>query len=464
MLKTLVSNPVSRIFLALIIAVVAALGTFLIYVTAPASFGQTDVQFATDAIYYFADDWSLAYDYLELRFYSGTLVIPAYHHGRVVAVLMIPPADSPGILNISLPREHRGDLPSVIKDNLDQALIMMDYIDYKHFIQDSGDTILLRAEDLQEQEIPTQYISRQLDHGYSLLTNYNLFGFTNWLLPTQQTVLLRLWGQRLGPISYYEDTEVRFAGAELDIRFKHPKLTRQFYPPEGYNLRAGLYMFFLAATAMAVISFMVGGTENKQREVAGEYQPLWTVLALAGTLLYAWLLTVFAAYFQPPPLGLALLWLLPLLIVAAWARHARLEPEFFGLSARGLLPGSAAAVSAFALLVLGSTFSWPAGFDWNMSYFILILAVLFREFLLRGFCQRIISHWVHPLAGLALVSCAWAVISVSAAGFGPGWGLALISALGRSVLVGFLYYSSDNFWAASLLAALMEVGPLALIY
>src|SRR5690606_23133977 len=82
MLNNLLSNPVTRTFFALVFAIVAVLGSFFTYVTAPEDFGNTSVQFDVDSIYYFADSWKVAYDYAEITFFSGTLVIPAYHHGR----------------------------------------------------------------------------------------------------------------------------------------------------------------------------------------------------------------------------------------------------------------------------------------------------------------------------------------------------------------------------------------------
>lgn len=464
MLKTLFANPVTRTFIALLISVLAVLGAFLTYVTAPESFGKTDIKFATDTIYYFADDWSLAYDYLAFSFYSGTLVIPAYHQGRVVAVLLIPPEEYPGVLSITLPEEFRGDLPEKVEDNLDQALIMLDYLDYKKIIQDSGDTILLRAEDLDEDDIPKQYLNRQLENGYNLLANYDIFGYTNWLLPSPQTVLLRLWGQRLGPFTYYEDTQVRVSGADIDIEFAHPKLETRYYPPVDYRGRVGVYMFFLVLAALGLIAFLSGGLDKEEQEVTGQDHFLFTLASLLGALLYSWALSLFQTYFQPPFWGMASLWLLPLILVAAWARQARLKPDFFGLSIRGLAAGVAAALSITAFFALGSTFALPAGIHWHSSYLVLALAILFREGLLRGFCQRVLSHWLHPLAGVLIVSCAWAAITVFSAYTGGGLILPVLSALGSSLLVGFLYLRTNNLLAAGLLAALLELAPLILAF
>ena len=71
MFKKLLSNPVTRTFVALMIAVVAVLGVFFTYVTAPEVFGNTSVQFDIDTVYYFADSWSVAYDYAEITFSPG---------------------------------------------------------------------------------------------------------------------------------------------------------------------------------------------------------------------------------------------------------------------------------------------------------------------------------------------------------------------------------------------------------
>lgn len=464
MLKNLFANPVTRTFIALLISVLAVLGAFLTYVTSPESFGKTDIKFDTDTIYYFADDWSLAYDYLDFAFFSGTLVIPAYHQGRVVAVLLIPPEEYPGVLGLTLPKEFRGELPEKIEDNLDQALIMLDYMDYKKIIQDSGDTILLRAENLEEGDIPKKYLNRQLENGYDLLASYDLFGFTNWLLPSPQTVLLRLWGQRLGPFTYYEDTLVRVSGADIDIEFAHPNLKTRYYPPVDYRSRAGLYMFFLGLSALGLIAFIAGGLEIPEQEITGQYHTLFTLAALLGALLYSWALALFQTFFQPPLWGLACLWLLPLAFVAVWARQARLEPSFFGLSTRGLAVGIVAALSITAFLALGSTFAIPVGVKLQSSYLILALAILLREGLLRGFCQRVLSHWLHPLAGVLIISFAWAAITAFSAGTGGGLVLPLISALGRSLLVGYLYLRTNNLWATGLLAALLELAPLILVY
>ena len=51
----------------------------------PESFGKTDIKFATDTIYYFADDWSLAYDYLAFSFIPEPWSSPLITRGRVVA-------------------------------------------------------------------------------------------------------------------------------------------------------------------------------------------------------------------------------------------------------------------------------------------------------------------------------------------------------------------------------------------
>lgn len=463
MLKTLLSNPVTRIFIALIISVAAVLGAFMSYITAPDSFGKTAVQFDTDTVYYIADEWNLGYDYLKFKFYPGTLVIPGYHQGRVVGVLLIPPEDYPGELSITLPEEYRGELPDAIEDNLDQALIMLDYADYKNVLRDTGDTILLRADGVTEGDIPTQYLNRQMEHGLSLLTSYDIYGFTNWLLPTPQTILVRFWGQRLGMLSYYEDMEVSVTGPDFDIQFAHPSLDTQFYPPTNYQFRAALYIIFLGFAAAGLIAFVSGAIEYKNSSIQGDYQILPATAAISGTIIYSLLLTAFQVFYQPSMYAIAALWAFPLILVGIWAFQARLEPQFFGITAKGLTAGVITAVSVSVFIALGSTFSLPTGINWNTSLALsLTLAVIFREALLRGFCQRILSHWLHPLAGLSIVSLAWAIIVV-ATGSG-GIVLPFISALGRSFLVGYLYHRTNNLYATGLLAALLELAPQILAF
>jgi len=465
MLKSLLTNSVSRTFIALILAVTAVLGAFLTYVTAPESFGKPDIHFDTGTIYYFADDWRLAYDYLEFKFFPGTLVVPGYHHGQIVAVLIIPPEDYPGELTMNLPLEHRGELPGLVQDNLDQVLIMMNYSDYNNIIRDSGDTILLRAQGI-EAEMPSHYFSRQLDHGHSLLTSYDLFGFTNWLLPTPQTVLLRLWGQRLGAFTYYEDSQVTVTGIDFNIQFNHPALETHYYPPIGYQIRSLFYMIFLGLAAASMMAFISGGLDFKETVVKGEYQTHWVTAALAGSILYAMLLHNFQLFFQPSSLGMAALWLLPLLLIIAWAHQARLRPSFFGITTSGLVVGIIAAISVTLFLSLGSTFTLPTGVNWNTSLIAsLALATILREALLRGFCQRIISHWLHPLAGIMIVSSAWAVIVVLTGDMnGAGLLLPIVSTLGRSLLIGYLYYRTNNLLATGVLSALLEIAPMILSY
>lgn len=463
MLKTLLSNPVTRIFIALIISVAAVLGAFMSYISAPDSFGKTAVQFDTDTVYYIADEWNLGYDYLKFKFYPGTLVIPGYHQGRVVGVLLIPPEDYPGALTITLPEEYRGDLPDAIEDNLDQALIMLDYADYKNVLRDTGDTILLRAEGVIEGDIPNHYLNRQMEHGLSLLTNYDIYGFTNWLLPTPQTILVRFWGQRLGMFSYYEDMEVSVTGPDFDIQFNHPSLDTQFYPPTNYQFRAALYIIFLGFAAAGLIAFVSGATDYKDSPIQGDYQILPATAAILGTIIYSLLLTAFQVYYQPSMYAIAALWAFPLILVGIWAFQARLEPQFFGITAKGLTAGMITAVSVSVFIALGSTFSLPTGINWNTSLALsLTLAVMFREALLRGFCQRILSHWLHPLAGLSIVSLAWAIIVVATGS--SGIVLPFISALGRSLLVGYLYHRTNNLYATGLLATLLELAPQILAF
>lgn len=469
MLKTLLSNPVTRTFIALLVSVAAVLGAFLTYITAPEHFGKTAVQFEIDTIYYLAENWSLAYDYMDFKFLPGTLVIPAYHQGRVVGVLLIPPEEFPGSLSMRLPEEHKGDLPATLEDNLDQILIMLDYTDYKRILRDSGDTILLRADEADESiagNLPRQYLNRQLEHGHSLLTSYDMFGFTNWLLPTSQTILVRLWGQRLGTLTYYEDARVSISGPDFTINFDHPELESQFYPPTHYKVRAAIYMLFLGLAAAALTAFLTGGVENSQSEVKGEYQKLPTVAALSGVCIYAFLLSGFQMYFQPSNWAVAALWVLPLLLIGVWARQARLEPAFFGITTRGLTAGIVTAVSVSIFVALGATFSLPSGVDWNLPLLVSLgAAAIFREALLRGFCQRIITHWLNPAAGVLLVSGLWAIIMVvTGLSTGSGIVLSLVSALGRSLLIGYLYHRSNNLFAAGLLGALFDLVPRVLLF
>ena len=461
MLKTLFSNPVTRTFIALIIAVISVLGAFFTYVTAPKDFGNTSVQFDIDTVYYFADDWSVAYDYAKISFSPGTLVIPGYHQGRVVAVLLIPPEDHPGAVSLSFPQEFRGELPETIEDNLEQALILLDYADYTKILQDSGDTILLRADEITQADVPHQYLKRQLEHGYSLLTSYDIFGYNNWLLPTSQTVLLRLWGSRLGMLTYYEDARVKVTAPDFSLNFAHPQLEKQYYPPASYHVRALVYMAFLTLTAASLIAFIAGGLEIKEKEIKGQYDIYRTIAVLLGTMLYAAALSAFEQFFQPSPYATAALWALPLVGAIIWSRKARLEPSFFGITTHGLAAGFIAAVSVCILIALGSAFSLPVGFKFDSVLIPLAAAIILREALLRGFCQRIISHWLHPLAGLLIVSCAWALIAVFT-GPAPVGALALASALCQSLVVGYLYYCSKNLFAPCLLAALLELAPMVL--
>lgn len=459
MLKNLLSNPVTRTFFALVIAIVAVLGSFFIYVTAPDDFGNTSVLFDLDTIYYFADSWSVAYDYAEITFFSGTLVIPGYHRGRVVAVLLIPPAEQPGTVSLSFPSEYKGDLPNIIEDNLEQGLILLDHADYTKILRDSGDTILLRADEVTEAEVPNHYLKRQLEQGYNLLTSYNIFGYTNWLLPTPQTVLLRMWGQRLGMVTYYEDAQVIVKAPDFSLHFKHPEIVEQYYPPVSYKFRAMVYMIFLTLAAISLIAFIAGGLEVREKEVKGQYNVVQTIVTLFGALLYAAALSAFDQFFQPSPYATMALWLLPLVGVIIWSRKDRLELNFFGISSRGLVTGLIAAFSVCIFIALGSAFSLPVGLRFEYILLPLGLAVLLREALVRGFCQRVLSHWLHPLAGLFIASGAWALIAVLA---GPGaiGLLPLVSAFCTSLVVGYLYYCSKNLIATCLLATLLELAPM----
>lgn len=462
MLRNLLSNPVTRTFITLVIALAAVLGAFFTYITAPNDFGNADVKFDTDIICYFADDWSVAYDYATISFSPGTLVVPAYNQGRVVAVLLIPPEAHPGSVSFTFPSEYRGELPEIIEDNLEQALILLDYDDYTRILQDSGNTILLRADDITKADIPHQYLKRQLEHGYDLLTNYDVFGYTNWLLPTSQTVLMRLWGQRLGALTYYEDAQVEIAAPDFALNFTHPELDKQYYPPAGYKTRALIYMAFLALAAISLIAFVAGGLDHTDREIEGQYNIYRTTAVLLGTLLYSAGLSAFSRFFEPSPYAVAALWALPIVGVGLWAKKARLAPGFFGVTATGLITGSIAAVSVTALFALGSTFSLPTDWYFDLSVLLpLALTIFLREALLRGFCQRIFAHWLHPLVGLLFVSCVWALIesSTGSAVFGL---LPLASALGRSMVTGYLFYRSKNIFATCLLGTLVTLAPMIL--
>lgn len=461
MLKNLFSNPVTRTFIAMLIAMLGVLGAFFTYVTAPAVFGNANVRFDIEQICYLADDWSVAYDYATIAFSPGTLVIPGYHRGRVVAVLLIPPETSPGEVSFSFPKEFRGTLPEKITDKLSQALILLDYADYARMLQDSGNTILLRADDITAADVPRQYLKLQMDQGYNLMTNYDVFGFTNWLLPTPQTVLLRLWGQEQDLVTYYEDARVEVTAPDFSLSFDHPQIEKQFYPPPGYQGRALLYMVFLALTAGGLIAFIGGGLEFKEREVEGQYNLPRTVLTLLGAMLCAGTLSAVATVYQPSPYLLAFLWVLPLLGVLFWARKARLEPSFFGLSSAGLTAGLIATIGVCAFISLGSTFSLLTGLKLNAALLPLGATIIFREALLRGFCQRIISHWLHPVAGLLIVSTLWTLVSVFTGPL-PVGALTLASTLGRSLVVGYLFFCSKNLYATCLLGALLELAPFAI--
>ena len=203
--------------------------------------------------------------------------------------------------------------------------------------------------------------------------------------------------------------------------------------------------------------------EVKVTEVKGQYHIFKTIAALTGTLIYSAVVSAFNQFFQPAPYAIALLWALPVVGIVIWSRAARLEPAFFGVTTRGLAAGLITAVSVCILIALGSAFSLPVGIKINSMLISLGLAAVLREALLRGFCQRIISHWLHPWAGLLIVSCAWALIVVFT-GPGPASVLVLASALGKSLVTGYLYQCSKNLFAACLLGALLELAPLALLF
>lgn len=464
MLKNLFSNPVTRTFITMTIALVAVLGAFFTFVTAPETFGSAGIKFDVDKVWYFADSWSVAYDYAKISFSPGTLVIPSYHQGRVIAVLLIPPEEHPGTISMSFPSEYRGELPETIEDSLEQTLILLDYTDYTRILQDSGNTILLRADEIPAADVPQQYLKLQLEQGCSLLTSYDIFGFTNRLLPTAQTVLLRLWGRENGAFTYYEDAQVELTAPDFSLSFTHPELEKQFYPPAGYQVRVLIYMAFLAIAAISLISFIAGGQESPGTEVEGQYNFYRTLAVLLVTLLYAGALSAFDKAFRPSAYITAALWALPLLPVAYWSLRTRLKPSFFGVTSRGLASGLIAALAVCALITLGSTFSLPVGLVFDFSVFLpLGLSLVFREAVLRGFCQRVTSHWLHPLAGFFLISFAWALIAVYT-GPGPAELLTLVSALGKSLLIGYIYHCTNNLFAPCLLAVLLEGAPLFLVF
>lgn len=460
MLKNLFSNPVTRTFIALVITLLFVIGAFFIYVTAPEDFGHAGLRFSTDTIYYFADNWQVAYDYAKISFSPGTLVIPGYYRGQVAAVLLIPPEAHPGTASFTFPRDFRGELPETIADNLDQAIILLDYSDYTKLFQDSGSTILLRADEDIEAAAPHKYLELQLEQGRDLLTSYEIFGYTNWLLPSPQTVLLGIWGQRLGYLRYYEDATVEVVAPDFNLEFTHPSLENQFYPPGSYKIRALAYTLFLTLAAISFTGFITGGLENEDDTVTGHYNPFAACAVLLGTAGYAAALTFFGDYFQTQALISALLWALPLAGIAVWSYRTRLTPGFFGVTVRGLGSGTLAALGACTLITLGSALALPTAVSFSGYELIpLALTILLREALVRGFFQRVISHWLHPLLGLLIASLVWAVI---AAFVQPGFKGALFfpAALGKSLVVGYMFYRSGNLFTTCLLGAMLELVPL----
>lgn len=460
MLKNLFSNPVTRTFIALVITLLFVIGAFFIYITAPENFGHAGLKFSTDTVYYFADNWQIAYDYAKISFSPGTLVIPGYYRGQVAAVLLIPPEAHPGTASLTFPRDSRGELPETIVDNLDQAIILLDYSDYSTLFQDSGSTILLRADKDIEADAPHKYLELQLDQGRDLLTNYEMFGHTNWLLPTPQTVLLGLWGQRLGYLSYYEDATIKVVAPDFNLEFSHPTIEKQYYPPKTYKIRALAYMVFLTLAAISFIGFITGGLESEENIVMGHYNSFATSTVLIGTAGYAAALTFFGDYFQTQALISALLWALPLAGIAVWAHKTRLTPSFFGITTRGLGSGALAALGACALITLGSALALPTGINFaGHGLLPLALAILLREALIRGFFQRVVSHWLHPLPGILITSLVWALIAAFAQ---PGLKGSLFfpAALGKSLVVGYMYYRSGNLFTTCFLGVMLELAPL----
>lgn len=464
-MKAVLDNPVSGTFIALLVALLAVMGAFGLYVTSPDSYGEPCFSVEPESIYYFGDYWLMAYDFLEISFAPGTLVVPGYHNGRVTAVLMIAPDDSPGTFTFRLPAEHRGELPASLEDTMSQALLIINYDDFKNIIRDSGDTILLRAEDI---EIPYRYLVREFDRSYNILSHYQFFGFTNHLHPLTQTVLMQLEGNRTGLLTYYEDTTVKLSGQGIEVEFPHPELDKQFYPPGGFVARVSGYIALLTLAASALAVVITGGQNPDLRSVKGEYNPLWTVAALAAAFIYSWLLVLYNQHFHPAVHWMALLWALPLTLVAAWATQARLSPGFFGLKLQGTMVAIILAVVLSVFMVLGSAFRLPTGIELRPGLFLAVLAAaLFREALLRGFCQRIIAHWLHPWLGVAIVSIAWTLMVVMSQlplAVGSSLTLLAMSTLGKSLVLGVAYHRTGNILAPGLLAGLLEYAATYFVF
>ncbi|MTI95533.1 MAG: CPBP family intramembrane metalloprotease [Firmicutes bacterium] len=464
MIRALFDNPVSRTFIALTFALVSVLLAFGLYVTSPASFGVPNAGLNTSTIYYFADDWSVSFDYLDLEVPRGSLVVPGYNEGRVNAVLIISGDDAPGRFNLSLPQEHRGELPDTITSGTDQILLLIENNDYVNVIRDSGDTILLRAD---ETDVPTRYLENQLEQARDLLSRYEMFGFTNYLPPTQEMVLLQIWTQRMGVVTYYEDQTVHVSGMNFDVEFQHPELEQPFYPPQGFPERVALYGILLWLGAMSIIAFVTGGLDMKALPVKGEYNPFHTIAGLLGAFIAAWGLHLYDVHFHPSQFWLAIVWTLPLALVGFWMYQARLPLSYPGISKRGLVHAVILAAVVTAFVTLGTTTRIPVGIDWHAGlFFSSLVAIVFREAFLRGFCQRVLSHWLTPWAGLLITSVIWALItaSVDIGVMNHQVVLLLLSRGGQSLLVGYSYHRTGNIFAPGILATLLELAPQMLVF
>ena len=465
MLKAILDNPVSGSIAALMVALLAAMAAFGLYVSSPESFGEPGFLVEPDSVYYLADSWTVNYDYLKISFSPGTLVIPGYNQDRVTAVLLIPPPDSPGNFVFSFPEEFRGELPDKLEDSMGQALLIINYNDFRTIIRDSGDTILLRVDDV---DVPIRYLMREFEQSNSILTHYRFFGMVNYLQPQAKTVLLQLDGNRTGLLNYYEDTVVRLEGLDIDLEFNHPDLERRFYPPAGFLPRIGAYMVLLTLAAAAMTMVATAGHPSEQRRVMGEYNPLWTVAALLTAFIYSWLMVLYQSLFQTSDLWMAVLWALPLTLVAVWAVQSRLEPTFFGIQKEGTTLAVSLAAILTVFLLIGSAYRFPQGIDWNTGAFVAIMAAcLFREALLRGFCQRILSHWLNPWLAVLLVAAIWtAAVVISQLPLASGESLALyvLGTLGKALLLGLVYHRTRHIMAPGLLAGFLEFFSSHLLY
>ncbi len=465
MFKSIFDNPVSGSIAGLMIALLAVMAAFGLYVSSPESFGETGFFVEPEGIYYLADSWTMNYDYLEISFSPGTLIVPGYNHGRITAVLIIPPDDSPGEFAFSFPEEVRGDLPDRLSDSMGQALLIINYDDFKTIIRDSGDTILLRADDV---DVPTRYLLREFEQSNNILTHYRFFGAVNYLSPPSKTVLLQLEGNRTGVLNYYEDTMVRLKGLDIDLEFEHPELEKRFYPPPGFLPRVASYMVLLTLGAAAMTLVATAGHTPEQRKITGEYNPLWTMAALLTAFIYTWLMVLYQSLFQPAAVWMAVLWALPLILVGAWAVQSRLEPEFFGIKKEGVVLAVVLAVALAVFLTIGSAYRFPEGIDFPVGIFAaMMIASVLRETLLRGFCQRILGHWLNPWLAILLVAVVWTaavVVSQLPLASGESLFLNILGTLGKALLLGFVYHRTGHVLAPGLLAGFLAFFSAHLIY